>query len=1378
MHHIECDDAGARVFPRLTASNSTLYNHLVFGLRRRHGLYAPLVHWVHTLRSHSEHMASLLRHVEEHDLVLRVLFGGLQSRHLELAEASAVAVSQFCHWTSTSLQQSLASLSTRGAELDRTPVAPLSPATRKAAIASAQRKLADRQSLPSTEGRLLHSTLQKHRWWLLVGGRWKLMQTTRPALSPATADPAKSFSYKDHAQIAEVTAWLADNDCPWGLSIVLEFLHRWSAALSPKVKVGLLSCFVQSHDNMSELLFAHIPQLGTAGSIGTLSSDAGTQRSACSVICQEMTAQLAVLASVRSSVSLWTASILERLLTQAVKMIAEPKAHIRAHTAQGDVAWSEDRCMALKFMASVWLAFPDAVNAMRHCVQSVIGCLKTSLREKDRMLQATAVSTVFSLIDGCPVGAATAMYLIRMIMYVAVIDLYGCKSLRSLVFSNVAYILSRNVDFPVGAVTQPLSNAMDQYGYMNTDFDLVEALVRHQQFQPCDAAILLSTLLNIAIHDSRHMRMASALSLNIIKRFAHSPLVHELLQLFCVKTVRQLLTGEPSFHEEHAASTIAAIVLLRLEPLNARMFAALTSEASGILSASSVPSRGELVRSILESFPPHHQVVPKVAPKPAPHNEHHEQLSSEEHQISDDDTASSPLSRVVAPRSPAADEQKAAEVPSPVTGPVGKPLNQSPKYSPITAEHEPVDAVDQEVSEHDADEILSSAASSFQQYRSILLRVFKYFAAQARQRDVPRKGVGRPEWSNLCQIFELSQPNHQAAKKRGLLTPSQALEAFEFAFKLFGPSTSKASSYTFTVDFPQFLALLWIACRECVILNSKRWTFSCAHDQIKEIDLEWRPDAALAHAACAHMFDTAVGVLLSDADGPQEHRIPLQASLAFANVLPPQYSAAEMGIETLGHTELVLDLVDEIVYKAVGVHVLPPIDRSTRTTAIKGLLQQFGTSNRTEQSSVALAPGKERSPRKGSHLRSYMEKRRRAHNEEKVKQLNDNKLNAERKKKMRKKQDALRRKNKLKLEHYMKEREESQRKKEAEAAAAAREEAEKLRRAAAAEARRREKRKAKIAEHKKQKNLAREESREPVVAIKKISKKQLAKAQRKKEKLAAWRKQQAAIAEAAAHQKEQEVKKAQKKKRTVRKKPVGDTEPPARAQDPGVGNYDQGTEPTQIKKPKVKKKPITKHAKQPARAQNLGVGYDEPPTADTAQTKITLPTAKLVESTDDGRTNNVAATNSPHLDRLPAGNREIDSLTTENGTGSAPQPENVASERNPQPGNVSEQDAPASRDEDVGTPAITVPIADTKTQQTDGTRVDSSNREDATHVDSLGQEVVSKDATSTERQQGHSPDAAQSKDSDNSREHDVQPEHEQTAESSVNAHGTPQGTPT
>ena len=1112
-------------------------------------MYAPLVHWVHTLRSHSEHLASLLRHVEEHDLVLRVLFGGLQSRHLELAEAAALAVSQFCHWTSTSLQQNLVSLSTRGAEQERTPIAPLSPATRKAAIASAHRKLADRQPLPSTEDRQsLHSTLQKHRWWLLVGGRWKLMHTTRPALSPATTDIAKSFSYKDHAQIAEVTAWLAENDCPWGLSIVLEFLHRWGAALSPKVKVQLLSSFVQSHGDMSELLFAHIPQLETDSSIGTSSLDAVTQHAACSAVCQAMPAQLVVLTSVRSLPSLWSSNILERLLMQAVKVIAEPKTQIRARTAHGDVAWSEERCTALKFMVSVWLAFPEPVNTMRHCVQSVIGCLKTSLREKNRMVQATAVSTVFSLIDGCPVGGATAMYLVRMVMYVVVIDLYGCKSLRSLIFSNVTYALSRNIDFPVGAITQPLSNALDQYGYMNTDFDLVEAVVRHQQFQPCDAAILLSTLLNIAIHDLGYMRVSSALGLNIIKRFAHSPLIHELLQLFCIKTVRQLLLGESSFHAEHAAGFIAAIVLLRLEPLNVRLFAALTSEASGILNASPPDSNGALVRSILESFPPHHQ----VAPKPARDNE---QLSPKEHveaSSNDESTTSSPVSRVPTPLLSALDEQKTAKATTPV-----KTANQSPKYSPITAKQGPDAAADNEVPQRNADEILASAATSFQQYRSTLLRVFKYFAAQSRQRDVPRKGVGRPEWSNLCHVFEISQPNHQAAKKRGLLTPSHALEAFEFAFELFGPSISKASSYTFTVDFPQFLALLWIACRKCAALNSKRWTFSCALDNSQDMDSNWQPDVALAHAVCAHMFDSAVAVLSADgANGSHEHRIALQASLGFANVIPPQYSLTEMGIATLGHTEIVLELVDEIVYTAVGVHVLPPIDRSTRTTAIKGLLQQFGTASRISQSKTSLeGQSQERSPRKGSHLHSYMERRRKVHDEEKMKQLNDDKLNNERKKKMLKKQAALRRKNKLKLERYMKEREESKRKKAAEAAAKSRQEADKLRRAAAADARRREKKKAQIAEHKKLRVLATEESTEPVVAAKKISKKQLAKAQRKKEKLAAWRKQQAAIAQAALQDKEQEEKKSKKAKRKVKNKPHTDrAKQPAKAQ---VSNDDQ-----------------------------------------------------------------------------------------------------------------------------------------------------------------------------------------------------------------------------
>jgi hypothetical protein len=319
------DDAtGVRVFPRITPRNSALYNHLVYGLRRRHGSYAPLVHWVQTIDACCDHLVAVLRHIEEHDLLLRVLFGGLLSRNCDLAAAAATAVGKFCRLvdraitttttttdgstgpgggTTTGATSNDAVVVGSGGGLAASLVPPLSPVTRKAAIASSNRRRHRSGGVAANGGGGGGSssdsgnggggddhrgdatppfslrTSAMHRWWLLVGGRWEELRARgskgsfpagAAAASPlilrdnaaSASSGAGAQSYKQQAEVAKAIAWLADNDKPFGLAAVVSLLCAFTTGtLNRGTAVTLVTSFITRRDQVVAVVEDVVPEL-------------------------------------------------------------------------------------------------------------------------------------------------------------------------------------------------------------------------------------------------------------------------------------------------------------------------------------------------------------------------------------------------------------------------------------------------------------------------------------------------------------------------------------------------------------------------------------------------------------------------------------------------------------------------------------------------------------------------------------------------------------------------------------------------------------------------------------------------------------------------------------------------------------------------------------------------------------------------------------------------------------------------------------------------------------------------------------------------------------------------------------------------------------
>ena len=981
----------------------------------------------------------MVSHVEEQDLVIRVLFGGMTSRDLDVAQLACRATIKFC-----------------------------------CLIDNLCRPHDDAKDKPTNvpcEGLQL-AACKQHRWWLLVGGRWKKLQSAS-TLQSSTAHLGPS--YKVNAARVQKTVWMADNDYPYGLAAILSLINLWAGSLAEGILCSLLGCFVPDSEHLREVLDVHLSTVlnfsVSENSMGVVAVHAlpQTERSA-----QLLASASSIVCCLNARSQLCSVPVLDMLVSSATSAA-------KANHTGGAIQHKhlvEKRCAAAKALTRLWSQFPTQISKIGgRCVQSIIDTFKQLLRDGSFVVQSTAVACMFTLIDDGKIGAATAMYLVKMLMYVLVMQLYSNSEIRLLIFANLRHSLDHRVDFPVSVLVHPLANAFDQYGYRNTDFELLEAVARHPQLQPTDAAVVLSVVLNVIMHDPLAARVAAVTAITTIKRQVHSPLLHRLLVGFWTHTLKQLrnTTGN-ALMPQSVVEVVTATIMLRFEPLNTHLFAATTSEVMHFMRERPDMNHSKpmlMIRSVLSSFRPHHHVQQQHV---------HARTSATSPAVAATSPHTDETALAQQPATDTEDEAPLEQASSAHTLQQHEDLAHSPRYasseSASPAHASGVVHSDTSVVEIFPDGFFDNAQESFQRYRPVLIKVLRYFLLVNNRKRDNSSEMSRAQWLVFTQTFRISQRNSASARQNGLLNQAEALAIFD-QVRQFADVTSGTASGSFAT----FSAMLWVAATRCSSLVARRWTFSDA------LLVELGPcsqspflcvDTAIAHAMCSYMFDNAVATLapLEKRSSEVPHAIPLQASLWLGPLVPSQYSLDECKVA--GAKGFIVDILDSILFRAVDVHLLPAIVRTTRCPRTVSLLAKYGvvpstTADDGNDLKTALSTRVTSKPRKAVHLQTYLQKRKTTVEANKKHQIEEEKARSKRQQlKLRQK----RKRNKLKLEEYAKKREERRKRQAEEEAHAALMRDRNARRKAAADEKRRQKVKQQIADHHRRKAKLQEEEEE------------------------------------------------------------------------------------------------------------------------------------------------------------------------------------------------------------------------------------------------------------------------------------------------------------
>jgi hypothetical protein len=262
---------------------------------------------------------------------------------------------------------------------------------------------------------------------------------------------------------------------------------------------------------------------------------------------------------------------LEYLLQRALHVARQPQApaQARGHT--------------LDLLASLWLHFSDEVQAIplelldgaaaradeaetppTDAASIVLSELKRGCRDTDFELQLTAHMALFRLLDQfASAGHAAAPVLFKVLAF-SLIENHHEPVMRHFLARNMQHTLAQQPQIPVSVLLKPLIKQATLYGYGNCDFDFFLVLAKHPRLSLRHALLLIQFLGKVCLNDALHGRVGSIPFLVLIERFHDSEVLLDFLEVFCEQALGKLVPDGVGVKSAIESSTIRATLCIEL----------------------------------------------------------------------------------------------------------------------------------------------------------------------------------------------------------------------------------------------------------------------------------------------------------------------------------------------------------------------------------------------------------------------------------------------------------------------------------------------------------------------------------------------------------------------------------------------------------------------------------------------------------------------------------------------------------------------------------------------------------------------------------------------------------------------------------------------
>ena len=191
---------------------------------------------------------------------------------------------------------------------------------------------------------------------------------------------------------------------------------------------------------------------------------------------------------------------------------------------------SASRSRALRLMGKLCIQLPDAVDVHPSAGRQTLSALKRACRDQSPRMQILAHVQLYEMLDNFLQRRHTLAPLLYKTLIFSLIENHQSEFVRQFVAHNMAQLMRRHQDLPVGVLIEPLLRQVAMHGYNNLDFDFFVFLARHSRLEVRHVLQLLDLINGLCVVDALHGRLASIPYLVILDRFHEEPLVADAVE--------------------------------------------------------------------------------------------------------------------------------------------------------------------------------------------------------------------------------------------------------------------------------------------------------------------------------------------------------------------------------------------------------------------------------------------------------------------------------------------------------------------------------------------------------------------------------------------------------------------------------------------------------------------------------------------------------------------------------------------------------------------------------------------------------------------------------------------------------------------------------
>lgn len=256
------------------------------------------------------------------------------------------------------------------------------------------------------------------------------------------------------------------------------------------------------------------------------------------------------------------------------------------HVARQPQAPPPARGHALDLLASLWSHFADELQAIpleplgggaaregadaaaeaspRDAASVVLAELKRGCRDTDFELQLTAHMALFRLLDQFASADHPAAPVLFKVLAFSLIENHHEPVMRHFLARNMQHTLAQQPQIPISVLLKPLVKQATLYGYNNCDFDFFLVLAKHPRLGLRHALLLLQFLGKVCLNDALHGRVGSIPFLVLVERFREDEVLLDFLEIFCEQALNKLVPAGVGIKSALETSSIRATLCIEL----------------------------------------------------------------------------------------------------------------------------------------------------------------------------------------------------------------------------------------------------------------------------------------------------------------------------------------------------------------------------------------------------------------------------------------------------------------------------------------------------------------------------------------------------------------------------------------------------------------------------------------------------------------------------------------------------------------------------------------------------------------------------------------------------------------------------------------------